>query len=209
MNRSSSSLALEGGLLPRTKPLLPLGKTCRYASESGVHPSSTIQGWCTTPPPFLYPKQAPIYLWQILDDSNTTRPSPNLSARDPFSPSYSKRDEQVYEVTCTGSQDERLSRMSCCRQCPHSPVHSDPAHTPVVWDPVNTPKVTSLAFWQDSMQYVYDAFLPEKDSLWSHPPNSLPTFNLSSPCLTNQAGWLTHCSSCISLLFYFQILFSA
>lgn len=77
MNRSSSSLALEGGLLPRTKPLLPLGKTCRYASESGVHPSSTIQGWCTTPPPFLYPKQAPIYLWQILDD--TTLPDQALT----------------------------------------------------------------------------------------------------------------------------------
>lgn len=74
-------------------------------------------------------------------------------------------------ITCTGSQDERgVQDELCCRQCPHSPVHSDPARTPVVWDPANTPKVTSLASWQNSMQYIYDAFLPEKDSLWSHAP---------------------------------------
>lgn len=128
------------------------------------HPSSTIQGWRTTPPPFLCSKRAPIYLWQILPNQALT-----FQPGTPFlHPTAEKMNKYI---TCTGSQDERgVQDELCCRQCPHLPVHSDPARTPVVWDPVNTPKVTSLASWQNSMQYIYDAFLPEKDSLWSHPP---------------------------------------
>lgn len=86
-----------------------------------------------------------IYLWQVLDEGNTTRPTPNLSAREPFSPSCGRKAEWVHEIPSTGSQDKGgVQDEFCCSQCLHSPVHSDLAHTP---------KITSLPSWQDSTQY--------------------------------------------------------
>lgn len=111
---------------------------------------------------------------------------PKLSARDSFSPSWGRTAE--HEVPSTGPQNKGgVQDELYCHQRPHSPVQSDSPHTPVVLDPECKPKVSSLVSWQDSMRRICNVFPHTKrTALGAIPPNPLPIFNPSSPCLAHE-----------------------